>query len=392
MITPVMDVATAKQRLLEFQQFVKEYMVEGEDYGLIPGVAKKVLLKPGADKLCELYGLADEYEVTQRVEDWDKGLFDYETKCILTSKVTQAFVSSGLGSCNSYETKYRWRDSKRLCPTCGKDSIIKGKAEYGGGWICFAKKGGCGGKFAESDQNIVGQTVGRTQNEDIADAKNTILKMSKKRSKIDATLSATRSSGLFTQDVEEWHIPLAPTRDYSNDAPETENPTVPTGSQTQASSGATRRKSTNGKGTAVRTVEASTPSMDAAANSDKHDTRRPQSFPGHAGQTWFDGKDVLCTVIKRVAGLTAQKIEELAKQNRNPWLTVTFTDKHHGMDTASCFPQHLWDSLQDSIGMECYLRITEKELPDGRKFLNIVDLLAVDGTPHIDGQPEGWKK
>jgi len=35
------------------------------------------------------------------------------------------------------------------CPECGVTSaIIKGKEEYGGGWLCFAKKGGCGAKFS----------------------------------------------------------------------------------------------------------------------------------------------------------------------------------------------------------------------------------------------------
>lgn len=31
------------------------------------------------------------------------------------------------------------------CPECGKSkAVIKGKEEYGGGWLCFKKKGGCG--------------------------------------------------------------------------------------------------------------------------------------------------------------------------------------------------------------------------------------------------------
>ena len=34
------------------------------------------------------------------------------------------------------------------CPSCGKaGAIIKGKDEYGGGWVCFIKKKGCGAKF-----------------------------------------------------------------------------------------------------------------------------------------------------------------------------------------------------------------------------------------------------
>jgi hypothetical protein len=203
LITATMDLALARQRLQEFQAFVKEYLIEGEDFGKIPGAPKPCLLKPGADKLCELYGLSDDYEFIDRVEDFDRGIFDYTIKCILTDRRHGIMISAGLGSCNSLEQKYRWRDSRRACPQCGKEAIIKGKEEYGGGWLCFAKKGGCGAKFAEDDPSIMEQPIGRTVNEDVADQKNTILKMAKKRSKIDATLSATRSSGVFTQDIED---------------------------------------------------------------------------------------------------------------------------------------------------------------------------------------------
>jgi hypothetical protein len=34
------------------------------------------------------------------------------------------------------------------CPECGESkAVIKGKAEYGGGYLCFKKKGGCGAKW-----------------------------------------------------------------------------------------------------------------------------------------------------------------------------------------------------------------------------------------------------
>lgn len=37
----------------------------------------------------------------------------------------------------------------RPCPSCGQDAIIKGKAEFGGGLVCFKKKGGCGAKWKD---------------------------------------------------------------------------------------------------------------------------------------------------------------------------------------------------------------------------------------------------
>jgi hypothetical protein len=38
--------------------------------------------------------------------------------------------------------------AENVCPNCGETkAVIKGKAEYGGGWLCFLKKGGCGAKW-----------------------------------------------------------------------------------------------------------------------------------------------------------------------------------------------------------------------------------------------------
>jgi hypothetical protein len=93
-----------------------------------------------------------------------------------------------------------------VCPECGKDTIIKGKAEYGGGWICYAKKGGCGAKWPDdSEQARTFETteIGRVDNPDLADTFNTVLKMADKRALIAAVLNGTAASDVFTQDVED---------------------------------------------------------------------------------------------------------------------------------------------------------------------------------------------
>ena len=219
LLMPVMDIQTAKARLQEFQEFCAHYLQEstdggtdGGDYGVIPGTKKKTLLKSGADKLCEIYGLYDEYVVMSNVEEWDKGLFDYTLKCVLKSRRDDSMVGAGVGSCSSFESKYRWRDAKRVCPQCGKPTIIKGQEQYGGGYICWKKEGrsdGCGAKFKDTDKSIVDQPIGRMENPDIIDTKNTVLKMAKKRAKIDAVIGVTRSSGIFTQDMEDIQMPPA---------------------------------------------------------------------------------------------------------------------------------------------------------------------------------------
>lgn len=42
----------------------------------------------------------------------------------------------------------RTETKRPACPQCGKTAaVIKGKEEFGGGWLCFAKKGGCGARW-----------------------------------------------------------------------------------------------------------------------------------------------------------------------------------------------------------------------------------------------------
>lgn len=213
LLMPVMDVDTARGRLAEFQRFVEGYMQEshdggndGGDFGTIPGAGKKkILFKQGADKLAEIYGLYDQYDIKATI-DWDRGLFDYEVTCSLRMRRDDSLVGTGVGCCSSYESKYRWRDQNRKCTQCGKENIRKSKPRgdgTGGGWYCWAKTGGCGATFKDGDKTIEGQAMGRVENPDIHDIKNTVLKMAKKRAKVDAVIGVTRSSGIFTQDVED---------------------------------------------------------------------------------------------------------------------------------------------------------------------------------------------
>jgi hypothetical protein len=217
-LRPVISLEQAKEGLKVLQEFVQFYLVQGSgddaDFGLIPGVSKPILKKSGAEKLCDIYGLADSYQVLAEFsrEDWDRDppLFDYTAECIIRAKGDGRIHASALGSANSYESKYRFRTARRTCPKCGKESIIAGKKEYGGGWLCWRKEGksdGCGAKFASDDPAITRQAAGQVVNENTPDLKNTILKMACKRAKVAAVIAATRSSGLFTQDLDDLEEP-----------------------------------------------------------------------------------------------------------------------------------------------------------------------------------------
>lgn len=174
------DVAAINQ----FQKIVHATLVSGQDYGTIPGTNKPTLLKPGAEKIAKLLGLADSYDIMDRQEDWQKGFFRYIIKCRLTSVSHSVVISEGLGECNSMESKYRWRwlSAKDLPPGTDATKLISQERhnKAGGHWTVF-----------------------RTDNDDIFSQVNTILKMAKKRALVDAALSAGRLSEVFTQDVED---------------------------------------------------------------------------------------------------------------------------------------------------------------------------------------------
>lgn len=220
---PVMSSEEFVAREKALAYLVENLMIEGVDYGYPPGTkpseskqgeykSKPCLFKAGAERACAFFGYAPVYAIETEIEEWTnekygEPLFYYKIKCTL-EKDSKA-VGQGIGSATTWESKYRYRNADRTCPECGKTTIIKGKTEYGGGWICFAKKGGCGAKFIDGDATIEGQATGKVPNPDVADVINTVQKMGQKRAYVAATLSATGLSGRFTQDLEDLPAPPA---------------------------------------------------------------------------------------------------------------------------------------------------------------------------------------
>ena len=205
---PLMTVGEAGQRRQALVEFTRSIMVPGTDFGVIPGTGTKpVLLKAGAEKLTTFFGLAVKFIREVATEDWTgeghggEPFFHYGYKCQLWRG--DLMVADGDGSCNSWEKKYRYRSGERVCPECGKVAIIKGKAEFGGGWLCFKKKGGCGFKWVDGAKEIEGQEVGQIKNDNPADLVNTILKMAQKRALVAAVLVGVNASEFFTQDIED---------------------------------------------------------------------------------------------------------------------------------------------------------------------------------------------
>lgn len=174
-----------KQKLNLTQQFFKEVMIEGQDYGVLEGTAKPTLLKAGAEKLCELYGFSPIVKMIEETAERDTGYYRARVTISLIHRRSGVTIADGVGEANTMESRYRWRwvFENELPRGIDKNSLVQKS---------FPKKNGNGTYIKY-----------RIENEDLHSLWNTVLKMAKKRGLIDAVLSATRSSGIFTQDVED---------------------------------------------------------------------------------------------------------------------------------------------------------------------------------------------
>jgi len=207
-----LDITTAAANLMALKMrhnllvdAMKDVLTDGKDYGKIPGTGDKpTLLKPGAENLCFLFGLRPSFDVMDKIEDWDKGLFYYRYRCTLSGGDGRV-VANSEGSCNSRETKYRYRNAKAKCPSCGAESISKSKypprdnPNGTPGWYCRD----CKAQFPANDKQITGQDNGKVENTEPFELVNTIQKMAQKRALVAAVLIGTGASQFFTQDVED---------------------------------------------------------------------------------------------------------------------------------------------------------------------------------------------
>jgi len=202
MLESAVSIDMMQRQVTLIHQLMKEVMVEGEHYGAIPGCGDKpTLKKPGAEKILFVFQLSPRFDRTQI--DLPNGHREFVVKCELIHRPSGLVVSEGGGSCSTMESKYRYRNAERTCPSCGQAALLKSKPPRDG-FFCWAKKGGCGENFTADDPRIVDQVVGKIEYPDPADYYNTVLKMADKRAVVAATLFGTAASDIFTQDVEDF--------------------------------------------------------------------------------------------------------------------------------------------------------------------------------------------
>ncbi|MBE7156901.1 MAG: hypothetical protein INR62_00440 [Rhodospirillales bacterium] len=191
------------------QQIMSAAMKEGEHFGRIPGCGDKpTLLKPGAEKLCLLFRLAPAYDVEERQHE--RGHREYRVTTTLTSIVSGVLIGQGVGSCTTLENKYRFRAGAaevtdrpvpRVYWETRQDDPAKAQELLGGKGFTVKKVDGQGWMVAKGGEKV--------ETDNPADHYNTVLKMAKKRALVDAVLTTTAASDIFTQDLDELNASLA---------------------------------------------------------------------------------------------------------------------------------------------------------------------------------------
>jgi hypothetical protein len=184
-----MRLANMQNKLSLVKNFFQSVMDKDIDFGTIPGTDKPTLYKPGAEKLCELYGYSPIVKVKKETRDPKTGYYLAEVTMQIIHRTTGMIIAEGVGEASTYESKYRyrWLYESKVPKEVDKDSLVKQT-------------------FTSQDKKSE-YVKYRIDNADLIDQWNTVLKMAKKRALVDAVLSATRSSGIFSQsesEMEAW--------------------------------------------------------------------------------------------------------------------------------------------------------------------------------------------
>ena len=85
--------------------FIKANLLEGIDYGQIPGVKNNVLFKPGAAKIINFLRLRPEVQLLHTVFDPEAKAISYTVKVTLVNEDGIA-VTEALGAANTLEPKF----------------------------------------------------------------------------------------------------------------------------------------------------------------------------------------------------------------------------------------------------------------------------------------------
>ena len=89
----------------KINECIDQIFVEGVHFGSVPGVKKKFIFKAGCEVILSMMGLVARTEVIDKIEDYTNGVFSYTCKTWLIDNAGSV-RAEGYGVCNSKENKY----------------------------------------------------------------------------------------------------------------------------------------------------------------------------------------------------------------------------------------------------------------------------------------------
>src|SRR3989304_3466722 len=160
---------------------MKQIMIDGIHYGTIPGCGDKpALFKPGAEKILMVFKLVNTDPIVETLRN-DNEEYHVRVKTQIFTR-EGVHVGDGLGECSTSEEKYAWRAA-----SCDEEFTDTPEIKRRIKWSTWN-----------------GQKSRKYQiRTNVADFRNTVLKMAVKRSLIAATLNVTAASDCFAQDIED---------------------------------------------------------------------------------------------------------------------------------------------------------------------------------------------
>lgn len=216
------------EKMEKVREVMKKAMIQDVDYGVIPGTrSKPTLLKPGAEKLCQMFRLADEYDET--VIELPNGHREYRVKCRLRHMPSDTIVGEASATATTMESKYRYRGNAAEStgqPIPGKywdtkkENPQQAQAMLGGPGFCAKKIDGAW---------MICKVGEKQENPDIADSYHTVQSIAQKRAYLAATRKATASSEMFTDSMEDHAVeghPQEPASETSS-MPDDRRPVAP---------------------------------------------------------------------------------------------------------------------------------------------------------------------
>ncbi|KKK62317.1 hypothetical protein LCGC14_3005550 [marine sediment metagenome] len=201
--TKALDIKQVSVQIQQVRQLLKEQMKEGVHYGKIPGCGDKpTCYQPGAQMTALFFGFGASYIVDHT--DQDNGHREYEIICKLHHRETDTFIGEGVGCCSTMEGKYRFRTGPKKLTNAvvPKDYWILRNTDRAGAQALIGK----GNSTAKDESGVWRIASGggdKVEHDNPADYWNTCLKMAKKRAYVDAVLTSTAASDIFTQDIED---------------------------------------------------------------------------------------------------------------------------------------------------------------------------------------------